>query len=170
MAELLQRGDPGWGAGGDPDRDAMRVALEEAERAWREGEVPVGAVIVHPELGLIGRAHNARERLQQATAHAELLALAQACSAVGSWRLEDAVLYATLEPCAMCAGALIQARVARLVFGARDPKAGAVESVTRLLEPGLFHHDVPWTGGVMAEECGALLSRFFQERRAEGKK
>lgn len=143
----------------------MRTALREAELAFQEGEVPVGAVIVHPEAGLIARSHNQKEALCDATAHAEVLALGQAAEALGAWRLEGATLYTTLEPCPMCAGAIIQARIARLVFGATDSKAGAVTSVVRLLEPGLFNHDVPWQGGVLEQECSAILSRFFQERR-----
>ncbi len=153
----------------DPHLRHMQMALGEAEQARREGEVPVGVVIVHRERGIIGRAHNECERLRDATAHAEVLALGQASEALGSWRLEETTLYATLEPCPMCAGALIQARVPRLVFGARDTKGGAVVSVTRLLEPGLFNHDVKWEEGVLAEPCGEILSAFFRERRG-GKK
>ena len=123
---------------GDSDLLNMRLALAEARVAYEEGEVPVGAVIFHPEAGLIGKAHNQKETLRDATAHAEILALGQASAALEDWRLTGSVLYTTLEPCPMCAGALIQARVSRLVFGARDPKAGAVTSVVRLLEPG--HH------------------------------
>ncbi|MEM7168056.1 MAG: tRNA adenosine(34) deaminase TadA [Planctomycetota bacterium] len=143
----------------------MRLALNEARRAWQEGEVPVGAVIVHPELGVIAKAFNQKETLRDATAHAEVLAIGQAAQALDAWRLEAATLYTTLEPCPMCAGAIVQARVTRLVYGAADPKAGAVESVVRLLEPGLFNHDVTYEGGVLADECGEILTRFFRERR-----
>ncbi|MCI0650946.1 MAG: tRNA adenosine(34) deaminase TadA [Planctomycetes bacterium] len=152
----------------DPDRLHMRMALAEAEAARREGEVPVGAVVFHPERGIVGRAHNQKERLRDATAHAEILSLGQASVALDSWRLEGTTLYTTLEPCPMCAGAIVQARVSRVVFGALDPKAGAVESVLRIFAPGLFNHDVSWTAGVLAEECGAMLSKFFRDRRYEG--
>lgn len=149
----------------DPDVTFMRLALTEAEQAAAEGEVPVGAVAIHPEAGIVGRAHNEKERLRDATAHAEILVLGQAATALGSWRLEGVTLYTTLEPCPMCAGAIVQARVDRVVYGARDPKAGAVESVIDLWRPGLFNHDVVWRAGVLEEECGSILTRFFQERR-----
>lgn len=149
----------------DPDVTFMRLALAEAEQAAAEGEVPVGAVAIHPEAGIVGRAHNEKERLRDATAHAEILVLGQAATAIGSWRLEGVTLYTTLEPCPMCAGAIVQARVDRVVYGARDPKAGAVESVIDLWRPGLFNHDVVWRAGVLEEECGSILTRFFQERR-----
>ncbi|MFN0058018.1 MAG: nucleoside deaminase [Planctomycetota bacterium] len=143
----------------------MRMALAEAQIAGQDREVPVGAVIVHPERGLIARAHNLREGLNDATAHAELLAIGQACAALESWRLEETVLYSTLEPCAMCAGAILQARIPRVVYGARDPKAGAVESVVQLWRPGLFNHDVSWRGGVLDDECAAMLTQFFRDLR-----
>jgi len=141
------------------------MALTEAEAAARSGEVPVGAVIVHPEQGVVAQSHNLKETLKDATAHAELLAIGQASEALGAWRLEGTTLYTTLEPCAMCAGAIVQARVPRVVYGALDPKAGAVESVVDLWHPGLFNHDVDWRAGILAEECGAILSRFFKDRR-----
>ena len=153
-----------WLHGGEDERH-MRWALAEAELAAQEGEVPVGAIVVHPEMGVIARAHNEKERLRDATAHAEVLAIGQASEALGAWRLAGTTVYSTLEPCPMCAGALIQARVARLVFGARDPKAGAVVSVAHLLEPGLFNHDIEWEEGVLDVECGAILSEFFRGRR-----
>lgn len=149
----------------DPDNVHMRLALREARRAWQEGEVPVGAVIVHPEKGVIAQAFNQKETLRDATAHAEVLAIGQAAQALDAWRLEGATLYTTLEPCPMCAGAIVQARIARLVYGAADPKAGAVESVVRLLEAGLFNHNVAVHGGVLADECGEILTQFFRERR-----
>lgn len=149
----------------DPDVLHMRLALAEARKARDGGEVPVGAVILHPELGVIGQAHNQKEMLHDATAHAEMLALGQASAALNAWRLEGSTVYTTLEPCPMCAGALIQARVTRVVYGARDPKAGAVESVIDVFRPGLFNHDIAWTAGVLEEECGDILTRFFRERR-----
>lgn len=149
----------------DPDRAFMRVALAEARKAQDSGEVPVGAVIVHPEEGLVGRAHNQKEMLRDATAHAEILAIGQASTALDAWRLSGATLFVTLEPCAMCAGAIVQSRIERVVFGAYDPKAGAVGSVVQLFEPGLFNHDLAWTGGVLEEECGTILTEFFRSRR-----
>jgi len=149
----------------DPDRFHMQLALREAREASTHEEVPVGAVIVHPERGVIASASNRKETLHDATAHAEILAIGQASEALEDWRLEGCTLYVTLEPCAMCAGAIIHARLGRIVFGARDPKAGAVGSVVHLLEPGLFNHDVSWTGGVMEDECAELLTTFFRERR-----
>ncbi len=149
----------------NPDFRNMRMALAAAEEARELGEVPIGAVIVHPELGVLAKAYNQKEQLRDATAHAEILALSQASEAMDAWRLTGTVLYSTLEPCAMCVGAIIQARVERLVYGARDLKAGAVESVVHLLEAGIFNHDVKWTGGVLEDECGEILTKFFEERR-----
>ncbi len=149
----------------NPDSRYMRMALAEAEAAARDGEVPVGVIIVHPDLGIIARAHNQKESLRDATAHAEMLAIGQASEALGAWRLESTTLYSTLEPCAMCAGAILQARVPRVLYGARDLKAGAVDSVVRLWHPGLFNHDVAWEAGLLGEECGEILSQFFRERR-----
>ncbi|RDV84596.1 tRNA adenosine(34) deaminase TadA [Ammonifex thiophilus] len=144
----------------------MREALGEAEKAYALGEVPVGAVaVLNGEI--IGRGHNLRETLKDATAHAEILALREAAKKIGDWRLEEVTLYTTLEPCPMCAGALIQFRVKRVVFGAFDPKAGAAGSVVDLLRDPRFNHQVEVVGGVLAEESGALLRRFFQELRAE---
>jgi tRNA(adenine34) deaminase len=150
----------------DSDQRWMRLALHEAEVALAEDEVPVGAVIVHEGL-VIAAAHNQREQLRDPTAHAEIIALTQAAAALETWRLEDCVLYVTLEPCPMCAGALVQARVPRVVYGATDPKAGAVKSLYRLLDDPRLNHRAQAVGGVMAEECGGLLTRFFQQRRRE---
>ena len=146
----------------------MAMALEEARFAAEEGEVPVGAVVVHPERGIVARARNQKESIKDATAHAEVLAIGQASEALGNWRLEGVTLYSTLEPCPMCAGAILQARVPRVIYGATDPKGGAVESVVELFQPGLFNHDVHWQGGVLDEECGQLLRDFFQGRRLFG--
>ena len=150
----------------DNDQRWMRLALHEAEIALAEDEVPVGAVIVHDGL-VIAAAHNQREQLRDPTAHAEIIALTQAAAALGTWRLEDCMMYVTLEPCPMCAGALVQARVPRVVYGAADPKAGAVESLYRLLDDPRLNHRALVVAGVMAEECGSILTRFFQQRRKE---
>src|SRR3954468_16278881 len=146
------------------DEAFMRLAIEEARRAVEHGDVPVGAVVV---LGgePIGLAHNERERRQDPTAHAETLALRQAATRLGSWRLLDTVLYVTLEPCAMCAGAIVLARVARVVYGTADPKAGAAGSVLDVLAEPRLNHRPAVEGGVLAAECAALLTAFFASRR-----
>lgn len=142
----------------------MRVALEEARAAGAEGDVPVGAVVARGH-EVVGRAGNARERERDPTAHAEILALRQAARAVGSWHLEGCTLYVTLEPCAMCAGALVLARIDRLVLGAPDPKAGFAGSLGDIVRDGRLNHEVEVTVGVLAEECGEVLRAFFAERR-----
>ncbi len=147
----------------------MRMALQEAEQALEENEVPVGAVIVHHDR-VIARAHNQREQLRDPTAHAEMIAITQAAESLGSWRLEDCTLYATLEPCPMCAGAILQGRVAALVYGAADPKAGAVQTLYQLLGDPRLNHRVQTVSGVLMAECGAILTRFFQQQRRLGKK
>lgn len=152
-----------------PDLQWMRLALAEAEQALAEDEVPIGAVIVH-EGRVIAAAHNQREQLRDPTAHAEMIALTQAAQTLGSWRLEGCTLVVTLEPCPMCAGAIVLARVPRVVFGAIDPKAGAVVSLYRLLDDERLNHRAQVVAGVLAEECGAILSRFFQAKRRLGKK
>ncbi len=149
----------------DPDRLHMQLALREARKAAELGEVPVGALVLHPELGIIGLAGNRKETLRDSTAHAEILAIGQASEALKDWRLLDCTLFVTLEPCAMCAGAIVHARIPRVVFGASDPKAGAVVSVIRLFEPGLFNHNVECTNGVLEEECSEVLRQFFRECR-----
>jgi tRNA(adenine34) deaminase len=142
----------------------MGVALREAERALEHDDVPIGAVVVH-DGEVLAAAHNERELRQDPTAHAELVVLREAARALGSWRVLDSVLYVTLEPCAMCAGAIVLARVPRVVFGASDPKAGACGSVLDVLgEPRLNHRPV-LTGGLRAQECAELLSAFFASRR-----
>lgn len=145
----------------------MRQALREADKALEEEEVPVGAVIVHRG-HIIARAHNQREKLKDPTAHAEMIALTQAAASLENWRLEGCTLYVTKEPCAMCAGAMVQARVENLVFGARDEKAGACGSVVNLVEEPRFNHRVKVTEGVLAEESGRLLKEFFKERCRSG--
>ena len=147
----------------------MRRALAEAEAAFQADEVPVGAVIVRAGR-VIAAAHNQRETLRDPTAHAEILALTQAAAALSSWRLDECTLYVTLEPCPMCAGAIVQARVPRVVFGALDPKAGAAESLYQLLTDPRLNHRAEVTGGVLAHECGDILARFFQHKRSDGKK
>ena len=142
----------------------MRVALEEARAAGAEGDVPVGAVVARGN-EVVARAGNARERERDPTAHAEILALRQAARAVGSWHLEGCTLYVTLEPCAMCAGALVLARIDRLVLGAPDPKAGFAGSLGDIVRDGRLNHEVEVTVGVLAEECGEVLRAFFAERR-----
>ena len=147
-----------------PDERVMRLALEEARSAAAGGDVPVGAVIVRGD-EILAKAGNAREREQDPTAHAEILALRQASRAIGSWHLEGCALVVTLEPCAMCAGAVVLARLDRLVFGASDPKAGFAGSLVDLVRDGRLNHEVDVTVGVLAEECGEILRAFFAERR-----
>jgi len=142
----------------------MAEALAEARRAAAEGEVPIGAVLVI-EGRIAGRGRNARERLRDPTAHAEILALQEAARTLGRWRLTGSTMYATLEPCPMCAGALVNARVDRLVYGVADPKAGAVDTLFDILRDARLNHRVAVTSGVLAEECGAMLREFFRERR-----
>jgi len=147
------------------DSEAMRAALECARAAYERGEVPVGAVVADPSGAIVGRAANAPIATHDPTAHAEILALRAAGRALGNYRLLGSTLYVTLEPCAMCAGALVLARIPRVVYGARDPKAGACGSVLDVLsEPRLNHRPVA-AGGLLADECGALLSAFFAARR-----
>jgi tRNA(adenine34) deaminase len=150
--------------GGRPHERWMRLALEEARAAAAEDEVPVGAVVVAGGR-VIAAAHNQREQLADPTAHAEMIALTQAAAALGSWRLEGCTLYVTLEPCPMCAGAILQARVPAVVWGAPDPKAGAVESLYRLFEDGRLNHRVEHVGRVLADDCGRILSEFFRGKR-----
>jgi tRNA(adenine34) deaminase len=152
----------------DPELDRLRMALalKAAADALEADEVPVGAVIFSGN-ELIGRAHNQRETLQDPTAHAEILAITQAAAALESWRLDGCTIYVTLEPCAMCAGALVLARINRLVYGAADPKAGACGSVLDVLGCERLNHTVEVTAGVRADECGAILREFFQRKRAK---
>jgi tRNA(adenine34) deaminase len=142
----------------------MRLALREAERALAHDDVPIGAVLVHGG-EVLAAAHNERELRADPTAHAEILALREASRALGSWRLIDCTLYVTLEPCAMCAGAIVLARVPRVVFGATDPKAGAAGSVLGVLSEPRLNHRPEVLSGVLAPACGQLLSEFFASRR-----
>ncbi len=146
------------------DEEFMRAALDEARRGLLDGEVPVGAVVVL-DGAIVGRAHNAPIALGDPTAHAEVLALREAGRKLGNYRLTGATLYATVEPCAMCCGAALNARVARVVYGAADPKAGAVVSLHRLLDDPRLNHRVDAVGGVLGDECGALLREFFETKR-----
>lgn len=148
----------------DRDELFMRLALAEAEKALLAGEVPVGAVVVRGG-GVVASAHNGPVGLKDPSAHAEILALRRAAEAEGNYRLAGTTLYVTIEPCLMCAGALIHARVSRLVFGAPDPKGGAVVSLYEVLGDGRLNHRVEVTGGVLGEACGEILSRFFREKR-----
>ncbi len=147
----------------------MRMALAEAQQALAEDEVPVGAVIVCGER-LVASAHNQREQLCDPTAHAEMIAITQAATALESWRLNDCTLYVTLEPCPMCAGAILQARIPVVVYGATDAKAGAVDSLFHLLGDERLNHRCQVVPGVLAKECGEMLTQFFQAQRQLGKK
>ncbi len=147
----------------------MRLALQEADAAMAENEVPVGVVIVRNEQ-VVAAAHNQREQLRDPTAHAEMIAITQAAETLQDWRLEGCTLYATLEPCPMCAGAILQARIPLVVYGATDPKAGAVHSLYHLLDDERLNHRAQAIPGVLAGPCGQILTAFFQEQRRQGKK
>ena len=148
----------------------MELALEEAEVAAQEDEVPVGAVVVHPDRGVIGQAHNMREQLQDPTAHAEMIALTQAAAALKTWRLEKCILYVTLEPCPMCAGGIVQARLPLVVYGCTDPKAGACHTLYQITTDARLNHRAEVVGGVLADRCAAVLTDFFRRKREQGKK
>jgi len=151
------------------DSDFMKEAIKEAKKAASIGEVPIGAVIVHEGL-IVGRGYNRRENEQTTLSHAELYAIEEANKKVGSWRLEDCVLYVTLEPCAMCAGAIIQSRIKRVVYGAKDPKGGCVGSLMDLLQEKQFNHQVEWMSGILEESCKQLLQQFFKDLRKNKRK
>ncbi|MFD1032907.1 tRNA adenosine(34) deaminase TadA [Metaplanococcus flavidus] len=151
------------------DQHYMSLAIEEAKKAGAKGEVPIGAVIVH-DGNVIARAHNLRETSRNAVTHAELMAIQQACETLDNWRLEDTILYVTLEPCPMCAGAILQSRIPRVVYGARDAKAGCVDSLYRLLNDERFNHQCEVKENVLADECGGLLTQFFRDLREKKKK
>jgi tRNA(adenine34) deaminase len=159
MHDLLTRQHDQW----------MRAALEQARVAFEMGEVPVGAVVVHGER-LVAEGCNQRETLCDPTAHAEMIALTQAATELGTWRLEDCTLYVTLEPCPMCAGAVVQARVPTVVYGTPDPKAGACDSLFRITSDPRLNHRAAVLGGVLQDECRALLQDFFRRQRGQGKK
>ncbi len=170
---MIDYGTPFPPQDADPEIQAhgfyMRMALDEARAAMEEEEVPVGAVIVHRGQ-VIASAHNQRETLHDPTAHAEMIAITQAAEALQSWRLEACVLYVTLEPCPMCAGAILQARLPVVVYGADDPKAGAVHSLYQLLSDPRLNHRCQLVPSVLAPECGAILTEFFRAQRRLGKK
>jgi tRNA(adenine34) deaminase len=149
------------------DLELVKAALKEAERCLEWGDVPIGAVLARGD-EVLARARNERERRHDPTAHAEIIALREGAKALGSWRLDGCALYVTLEPCAMCAGALVLSRAERLVFGASDPKAGFAGSLGNLVQDPRLNHRLEVVTGVLAEESGELLRRFFQERRATG--
>lgn len=142
----------------------MKEAIKEAKRAADKGECPVGAVIVYDNK-IIARGHNLRETKRSPLAHAEIIAIKKAAKKLNAWRLLDCTLYVTLEPCPMCAGAIIQSRIKNVWFGAYDPKAGAAGSVVNLFEPGMFNYDVSVKGGIMADACAQILSDFFSKLR-----
>ncbi len=152
-----------------PHERWMRSALEQARAAFDEGEVPVGAVVLYQDR-LIGEAYNQRESLNDPTAHAEMIAITQAAQALGSWRLADCTLYVTLEPCPMCAGAIVQARIPTVIFGATDPKAGACHTLFGITDDPRLNHRATVVGGVLQEECRAILQEFFSLQRSLGKK
>ena len=146
------------------DDHYMRIAIEQAQVAEENDDVPIGAIIVHNNQ-IIGKAYNQRELLQDPTAHAEIIALTQAAAFLESWRLNDCTIYVTLEPCCMCAGALVLARMKRLVYGCDDPKAGAIKSLYNIVQDERLNHKVEVTSGVMTDECSQLLQDFFKKRR-----
>jgi len=160
-----RRGEPGQGGDAAGDERGMALALEQAMLAWQEGEVPVGAVLLDAGGVVIGRGRNRVIGDSDPTAHAEIVALREGARAAGNYRLPGATLYVTLEPCAMCVGAMLHARLARIVFGAADPKTGACGSVLDVGALRQLNHQTSIQGGVMAGPCGDLLRRFFRERR-----
>lgn len=150
----------------DADIRFMKMALDQAAIAEENGDVPIGAVIVY-ENTVIAKAYNQREQLSDPTAHAEIIALTQAAASIGSWRLHGCTIYVTLEPCTMCAGALVLARLDRLVYGCDDPKTGAVKSLYNIVQDSRLNHTLEVTSDIMAEDCSRQLQRFFQRRRNE---
>jgi len=150
------------------DEQYMRIAIDQARIAEENGDVPIGAVIIRNGQ-IIAKAYNQREQLQDPTAHAEIIALTQAAAALENWHLNGCTMYVTLEPCCMCAGALVLARIDRLVYGRDDPKTGAIKSLYNIVQDKHLNHRVEVTSGVLADECGALLQDFFTRRRNENK-
>jgi tRNA(adenine34) deaminase len=146
------------------DEEYMQIALDEAQKAFAADEVPVGAVVVSEGI-ILARAYNSPITNNDPSAHAEMLALRKAADALGNYRLKGASLYVTLEPCVMCAGAIVQARLSRLIFGARDPKSGAIVSLYDILKDERLNHQVEITEGILRDECGEILSRFFRQKR-----
>ena len=154
----------------DIDAHWMSRALELAYQAAAVDEVPVGAVIINEHSQMIAATHNQCEQLRDATAHAEMIAITQAAEAIGDWRLEGCTLYVTLEPCPMCAGAILRSRIPRVVYGARDPKAGAVDSLYNLLSDSRLNHQCEVSQGVLIDRCSSVLTEFFAAKRAMGKR
>jgi len=148
------------------DEQYMRIAIDQAKIAEENDDVPIGAVIVYKDQ-IIGKAYNQKEQLKDPTAHAEIIALTQAAAYMQTWRLNDCTMYVTLEPCPMCAGALVLARIDRLVYGCDDPKTGAVKSLYNIVQDERLNHRLDVNGGVLADECAELLQRFFQKRREQ---
>ncbi|MHC4204138.1 MAG: tRNA adenosine(34) deaminase TadA [Planctomycetota bacterium] len=147
------------------DQEFMQIAIEQAKIAEENGDVPIGAIIVY-ENQIIGKAYNQREQLQDPTAHAEIIALTQAAAFLESWRLLGCTMYVTLEPCTMCAGALVLARIDRLVYGCDDPKTGAVKSLYNIVTDERLNHTIDVTSGILAEECSLILQNFFKQKRS----
>ncbi|MDG5790112.1 tRNA adenosine(34) deaminase TadA [Evansella sp. AB-P1] len=150
------------------DEQYMMEALGEAQKAEECEEVPIGAVVVYNNK-IIARGYNLREKKQLSTSHAEMIAIQEACREIGSWRLEECTLYVTLEPCPMCAGAIVQSRIRRVVYGAADPKAGCCGTLMNLLDEPRFNHQVPVTSGVLEEKCSEILKQFFKKIRRKKK-
>lgn len=150
------------------DEKYMKEAIKQAKKAESIDEVPIGAIIVHNDK-VIARAHNLRESKQNAVAHAEIVAIQKACKKLESWRLENCILYVTLEPCPMCSGAILQSRIERVVYGASDPKGGCIESCMQMYEVNGFNHYPKVTSGVLKEECSELLKNYFKQKRVEKK-
>ncbi len=142
----------------------MNEAIKQAQKAWQQDEVPIGCVIVKDDK-IIARGYNKRELTQKSTAHAEIIAIERACQKLGSWRLEDCDLYVTLEPCPMCAGAILQSRIKTVIYGAPDPKGGCVDSCMKMYQTSGFNHYPSVVSGILQEECGAMLTSFFKEKR-----
>jgi tRNA(adenine34) deaminase len=152
-----------------PHSHFMLQALQQAQAAYAIDEVPVGAIVVRDQQ-IIGAAHNLSRQLRDPTAHAEMIAITQAAESIGDWRLENCTLYATLEPCVMCAGAILQSRIPQVVFGAKEPKGGGVESMFQLLSDSRLNHQCDVINGVLDSKCGQILTDYFSEKRAMGKK
>ena len=147
--------------------EAMRLALDLAAKASQQGDVPVGAIVLNPSGEVVGQGFNTREADNDPMSHAEVVALREAAIANGSWRLDDHTLVVTLEPCTMCVGAMIHARVQRVIFGAKEPRAGALASQLQLMENKHFNHVIEWRGGLMEKDCGDLISDFFRRKRGK---
>lgn len=147
----------------------MKIALQEAQKAQDIGEVPIGAVIVSDSGEILSKAHNLKESVSDPTGHAEVLAIKKAAKKIGSWRLTNSTIYVTLEPCMMCSGAIIQARIKKLVFGASDPKGGCAHSITKGFDLEGLNHKVSFEAGVLEEECGTILTNFFKSKRLKSK-